>query len=128
MPPNGARPGPAFGEQDSKNRPPGRRPAYDAVTAFFTCKEEPFRVRRVRALRESHFPGTGEPAVQVIESSWASVPDRDLGDAGQVLKARAEGLFEMHLILLRPEKIDYFAFERRGERWEASLEQALGES
>jgi hypothetical protein len=62
----------------------------------------------------------------MIESSWASVPDRGLGDAGQVLEARAEGLFEMHLILLRPGKIDYFAFEREGERWKASLKEVLG--
>lgn len=43
-----------------------------------------------------------------------------------MLEARAEGLFEMHLILLRPGKIDYFAFEREGERWKAGPKEVLG--
>jgi len=64
--------------------------------------------------------------VQVIEAPWASAPDRDLGEAGRVLEARAEGLFETYLILIRPEKIDSLILERGGERWEASLEEALG--
>lgn len=68
---------------------------------------------------------SGEEAVQVIQDLWAPVPDRSLGDAGKVLEARAEGLFEMHLILLRPEKIDFLLLERGGDRWEASLEAVL---
>jgi hypothetical protein len=104
----------------------GRRPAYDAVTFYFVCEEEPFRVEQVRALRKSHFPISGGEAVQVIEASWASAPDRDLGEAGRVLKARTEGLFETYLILIRPEKVDSLILERGEERWEVSLEEALG--
>lgn len=104
--------------------------AYDATTFYFGCEEEPFRVEQVRALRKSHFPISGEKAVQVIEASWSSAPgqgvtDRDLGEAGQVLEARAEGLFEMSLILIYPEKVDFLILERGRERREVSLEEVL---
>ena len=137
MPPNRPRQGapspeePSPGDtspEESSSEAPGLRgrPPYDAVTAYFTCEEGPFRVRQVQSLRRSEVPGTGEPAVQVVQAPWAPVPERDLGAAGPgVLEARAEGLFEMHLILLWPGKIDYLVFERGGERWEASLEEAL---
>jgi hypothetical protein len=84
----------------------------------------------VRALRRSHFPISGEEAVQVIEASWSLAPgqgttDQDLGEAGRVLEARAEGLFEMSLILIYPEKVDFLILERDGKRQEVSLEEVL---
>lgn len=107
------------------------RPAYDAVTVHFVGEEEPFRVGPVRSLEESQFPETGEPALQVMEAPSAEIPKRGLGEAGQILNTRIEGIFEMDLILIRPEAVAFIVVEADGDRYRAEpaefLEQASGD-
>ncbi len=104
------------------------RPTYDAVTIHFVGEEEPFRIGPVRALEKSQFPETGEPALQVIEAPSAEIPLRDLGEAGQILNTRIEGIFEMDLILIRPEAVAFLVIEADGDRYEAGAADILGQA
>ncbi|MFB6231522.1 MAG: hypothetical protein ABEL04_10230 [Salinibacter sp.] len=117
----------------STEAPAGRetplpQPPYDAVTIRFAGEEEPFRIGPVRALEKGRFPRSGEPALEVVEAPTAKIPSRGLGEAGQILKIRMEGFFEMDLILIRPEAVASLTVEAGGERYRAGLAEVVGQA
>jgi|APHM01.1.fsa_nt_gi hypothetical protein len=77
---------------------------YEKVTVHFEGETEPMVVRGVAELAKSHFPESGDPALQIIE-----VP------SGPVGGSLAEGFFDLELNLARPSKIDYLVLQE-GEK------------
>ncbi|MCS3629256.1 hypothetical protein GGP53_003136 [Salinibacter ruber] len=120
---------------------------YDKVTVHFQGETSPMVVRGVAELAKSRFPGSGDPALQIIKapSSPEGGPGgspgggsgggseggskgnsgRDSGgDSGQVF---AGGLFNLELNLARPSEIDYLVLQEGEERREAEVEDLFEE-
>jgi hypothetical protein len=74
---------------------------YDKVTVHFTSETEPMVVEQVAEIAKSHFPGSGDPAVQIID-----VPlDPTTGGS----------LFDLTLNLADPSEIDYLVLQEGKE-------------
>ncbi|MCS3665268.1 hypothetical protein GGP65_002911 [Salinibacter ruber] len=84
---------------------------YDKVTVHFQGETSPMVVRGVAELAKSHFPESGDPALQIIE-----VPFRPAG------KALTKGLFDLELNLARPSEIDYLVLQEGEEKRKAEVE------
>ncbi|MCS3635988.1 hypothetical protein GGP57_003333 [Salinibacter ruber] len=84
---------------------------YDKVTVHFQGETSPMVVRGVAELAKSHFPESGDPALQIIE-----VPSRPAG------KALTKGLFDLELNLARPSEIDYLVLQEGEEKRKAEVE------
>lgn len=86
---------------------------YDTVTVHFIDEgREPMVVRRVTRLAKSIFPGSREPALQIIDD-----PVRPVG----------ESLFDVDLILVRPSEIDHLVLQEGEEKRTAELEDLFEE-
>ncbi|MCS3639896.1 hypothetical protein [Salinibacter ruber] len=99
---------------------------YDKVTVHFQGETSPMVVRGVAELAKSRFPGSGDPALQIIKAP--SSPEEGYGggfgggsggDSGQ---AFAGGLFNLELNLARPSEIDYLVLQEGEEKREAEVE------
>jgi len=86
---------------------PDKRVKYDKVTVHFEGEREPIVVERVRRLAKSIFPGSRDPALQIIDD-----PIRPVG----------ESLFDVDLILVRPSEIDHLVLQEGEEKRVAHLE------
>jgi hypothetical protein len=100
---------------------------YDKVTVHFQGETSPMVVRGVAELAKSRFPGSGDPALQIIKAP--SSPEggsggNSGGDSGQ---AFAGGLFNLELNLARPSEIDYLVLQEGEERREAEVEDLFEE-
>ncbi|WP_103016952.1 hypothetical protein [Salinibacter ruber] len=84
---------------------------YDKVTVHFQGETSPMVVRGVAELAKSHFPESGDPALQIIE-----VPSRPAGEA------LTEGLFDLKLNLARPSKIDHLVLQEGEKERTAEVE------
>jgi len=84
---------------------------YDKVTVHFKGDTDPMVVRGVAELAKSHFPGSGDPALQIIE-----VPSRPVGEA------LTKGLFDLELNLARPSEIDYLVLQEGEKKRKVELE------
>jgi hypothetical protein len=73
-------------------------------------------VRGVAELAKSHFPGSGDPALQIIE-----VPSSPVGEA------LTKGLFDLELNLARASKIDHLVLQEGEEKREAKVEDLFEE-
>ena len=89
---------------------------YDKVTVHFEGKTDPMVVRGVAELAKSHFPESGDPALQIIE-----VPSRPAGEA------LTKGLFDLELNLARPSEIDYLVLQEGEEKRKAEVEDLFEE-
>lgn len=86
---------------------------YNKVTVHFIDDgREPMVVRRVTRLAKSIFPGSREPALQIIDD-----PLRPVG----------ESLFDVDLILVRPSEVDHLVLQEGEEERIAYLEDLFGE-
>jgi hypothetical protein len=74
---------------------------YDKVTVHFTSETEPMVVEQVAEIAKSHFPGSGDPAVQIND-----VP---LGPT------TGDSLFDLTLNLADPSEIDYLVLQEGKE-------------
>ncbi|MCS3616484.1 hypothetical protein [Salinibacter ruber] len=115
---------------------------YDKVTVHFQGETSPMVVRGVAELAKSRFPGSGDPALQIIKApsspeggseggpgggseggfgggSEGGSKGNSGGDSGQVF---AGGLFNLELNLARPSEIDYLVLQEGEERREAEVE------
>jgi hypothetical protein len=92
---------------------------YDKVTVHFEGDTDPMVVRGVAELAKSHFPESGDPALQIIEA-----PSSPAGGSG---RAFAGGLFNLELNLARPSEIDYLLLQEGEEERTAELEDLFGE-
>jgi len=91
--------------------PKNEEVTYDSVTIHYrTDGEEPFTVDRVIRFADSFFPGSGERALQVIDDPRKGPP---------------RGLFEVELILIRPEEISHITLRKGGEETTATVEEVL---
>ncbi len=104
---------------------------YDKVTVHFQGETSPMVVRGVAELAKSRFPGSGDPALQIIKApsspeggSGGSSRGDSGGDSGQVF---AGGLFNLELNLARPSEIDYLVLQEGEERREAEVEDLFEE-
>ena len=92
--------------------PRSDRISYESVTIHYRDEDrDPLTVSRVIELVESHFPGSGERALQVID------------DPGKRLTS---GLLEGTLILIPPEEVDHIVLEDGGERETKLVEEVIG--
>ncbi|WP_259040250.1 hypothetical protein [Salinibacter ruber] len=122
----------------TKPDPAGKMIRYDKVTVHFQGETSPMVVRGVAELAKSRFPGSGDPALQIIkapsspggsprggpgggsEGSFGGGSGGNSGrDSGQ---AFAGGLFNLELNLARPSEIDYLVLQEGEERREAEVE------
>lgn len=78
----------------------GPRVKYEKVTVHFVGEREPMVVERVTELAKSIFPGSHEPALQIID-----VP----------LKPKSRGFFDVDVILVRPSKVDHLVLQEGEE-------------
>ncbi len=95
---------------------------YDKVTVHFQGETSPMVVRGVAELAKSRFPGSGDPALQIIKapsSPEGGSKGNSGGDSGQ---AFAGGLFNLELNLARPSEIDYLVLQEGEEKREAEVE------
>ncbi len=115
--------------------PAGEMIRYDKVTVHFQGETSPMVVRGVAELAKSRFPGSGDPALQIIKApsspeegygggSGGSSRGDSGGDSGQVF---AGGLFNLELNLARPSEIDYLVLQEGEERREAEVEDLFEE-
>jgi hypothetical protein len=81
---------------------------YDKVTVHFVGDREPMVVEQVSELAKSHFPRSGEPALQIIDVP----PGPSTGGS----------LFDLTLNLADPAKIDYLVLQEGEEERIADLE------
>lgn len=96
--------------------PKNEEVTYDSVTIHYrTDGEEPFTVDRVIRFADSFFPGSGERALQVIDDPRKG-PPRGLFEVE---------LFEVELILVRPEEISHITLRKGGEETTATVEEVL---
>ncbi len=131
----------------TKPDPAGEMIRYDKVTVHFQGETSPMVVRGVAELAKSRFPGSGDPALQIIkapsspeggpgggseggfgggseEGSREGSKGNSGGDSGQVF---AGGLFNLELNLARPSEIDYIVLQEGEERREAEVEDLFEE-
>jgi hypothetical protein len=106
-----------------KPDPVGEMIRYDKVTVHFQGETSPMVVRGVAELAKSRFPGSGDPALQIIKAPSSSEGGSG-GDSGQVF---AGGLFNLELNLARPSEIDYLVLQEGEERREAEVEDLFEE-
>jgi hypothetical protein len=85
---------------------------YDKVTVHFTGEREPMVVTQVAELAKSHFPGSREPALQIIDAP----PGPATGS-----------LFEMKLNLADPSEIDHLVLKEGEEERVAHVEELFPE-
>ncbi|MBB4091472.1 hypothetical protein [Salinibacter ruber] len=120
---------------------------YDKVTVHFQGETSPMVVRGVAELAKSRFPGSGDPALQIIKApsspeggpgagsegsfgggsgggSREGSKGNSGGDSGQVF---AGGLFNLELNLARPSEIDYLVLQNGEEKREAEVEDLFEE-
>lgn len=81
---------------------------YDKVTVHFVGEQEPMVVEQVSELAKSHFPGSREPALQIID-----VPPSP---------ATGGSLFDLTLNLADPSEIDYLVLQEGEEEKVAHVE------
>lgn len=86
---------------------------YDRVTVYFKGEKEKMVVEKVSELAKSHFPGSGEPALQIIEVPSGPIEESPMGG----------GLFDMSLNLANPSEIDFLLLEEGGEKRTAQPEE-----
>ncbi|WP_251980647.1 hypothetical protein [Salinibacter ruber] len=131
----------------TKPDPAGEMIRYDKVTVHFQGETSPMVVRGVAELAKSRFPGSGDPALQIIKApsspeggpgggsegsfgggseggSREGSKGNSGGDSGQVF---AGGLFNLELNLARPSEIDYLVLQEGEERREAEVEDLFEE-
>ena len=77
----------------------------------------------VAELAKSRFPGSGDPALQIIKVPF-SLEEGSGGDSGQ---AFAGGLFNLELNLARPSEIDYLVLQEGEEERTAEVEDLFEE-
>ncbi|MCS3616329.1 hypothetical protein [Salinibacter ruber] len=109
------------------------------MTVHFQGETSPMVVRGVAELAKSRFPGSGDPALQIIKApsspeggpgggseggSREGSKGNSGGDSGQVF---AGGLFNLELNLARPSEIDYLVLQEGEERREAEVEDLFEE-
>lgn len=85
---------------------------YDRVTVFFKGEREKMVVEKVSGLAKSHFPESGEPALQIIEVPSGPIEESPMGGR----------LFDMSLNLAKPSEIDCLLLEKGGEERTAQPE------
>ncbi len=120
---------------------------YDKVTVHFQGETSPMVVRGVAELAKSRFPGSGDPALQIIKAP--SSPEGGPGggseggfgggseggsregskgnsgrDSGQVF---AGGLFNLELNLARPSEIDHLVLQEGEKERTAEVEDLFEE-
>lgn len=86
---------------------------YDKVTVHFVGEQEPMVVEQVSELAKSHFPESGEPALQIID-----VPPGP---------ATGGGLFDLTLYLANPAEVDHLVLQEGKEKRTAELEELFPE-
>ncbi|MFB6248151.1 MAG: hypothetical protein ABEL97_06250 [Salinibacter sp.] len=85
---------------------------YDKVTVHFTGETEPMVVEQVLEIAKSHFPGSQDPAVQIIDA-----PDPMTGGS----------LFDLTLNLADPADVDHLVLQAGEEERTAELEDLFPE-
>jgi hypothetical protein len=80
---------------------------YDAVAVHFTDESDPVVIERVSDLVKSCFPGSRDPALQVID-----IPTLPTGG----------GLFDMEVNLFRPAEVDHLVLKKGDKTETARLE------
>ena len=128
---------------------------YDKVTVHFQGETSPMVVRGVAELAKSRFPGSGDPALQIIkapsspeggpgggsEGSFGGGSEGSFGggseggsregskgnSGGDSGQVFAGGLFNLELNLARPSEIDYLVLQNGEERREAEVEDLFEE-
>lgn len=98
--------------RDGYRRPtsPEEMVKYDKVTVHFTGDREPMVVEQVTELAKSHFPGSGKPALQIIDAP---------------LEPTGGGLFDLELNLADPSEIDHLVLQEGEEKRVARLEEVF---
>jgi len=86
---------------------------YDQVTVHFTSDREPMVVAQVAEIAKSHSPGSGDPALQIIDLPL----DPTTG----------QSLFDLTPNLADPSQIDYLVLQERVEERVASVEDLFSE-
>lgn len=85
---------------------------YESVTICFREEDrDPLTIGRVIELVESHFPGSGDRALQVIDDPS---------------KRPSRGLLEATLILIRPKEIDHLVLRGEGETETKLVDEVIG--
>ncbi len=116
---------------------------YDKVTVHFQGETSPMVVRGVAELAKSRFPGSGDPALQIIkapsspeggpgggpgggseEGFGGGSKGNSGGDSGQ---AFAGGLFNLELNLARPSEIDHLVLQEGEKERTAEVEDLFEE-
>jgi hypothetical protein len=100
---------------------------YDKVTVHFQGETSPMVVRGVAELAKSRFPGSGDPALQIIKAPSSPEEGPGGGSGGDSGQAFAGGLFNLELNLARPSEIDYLVLQNGEERREAEVEDLFEE-
>ena len=90
---------------------PDSKITYDAVIVHFTDESKPVVVERVSDLVKSCFPGSRDPALQIID-----IPTLPTGG----------GLFDMEVNLFRPAEVDHLVL-KKGEQTETARLEDLFE-
>lgn len=85
---------------------------YDKVTVCFEGDREPMVVRQVTEIAKSHFPGSREPALQIIDAPTEPGSTSIFGT----------GLFDVELNLARPSEIDHLILQEGEEERVAHVE------
>ena len=85
---------------------------YDRVTVHFKDEKEPMVVRHVSKIARSHFPGSQEPALQIIDVPFRPTTGSLMG----------EKFFDLELNLARPSEIDYLVLQEGDEERVVHLE------
>lgn len=89
---------------------------YTKVTVYFEDKAEPMVVRDASRIARSRFPGSGDPALQIIKA-----PSKPM------VETLKEGLFDLELNLARPSNIDYLVLQEGKERRTVELKDLFEE-
>jgi len=92
--------------------PENDRVTYDSVTIHFESEErDPVTITRVIELTESHFPTSGERALQVLDDPKKGPP---------------RSLFEAEIILFRPEEILHLVLREGEKTTTVDVEEVIG--
>lgn len=90
---------------------------YDKVTVHFVGDEEPMVVEQVSEIAKSRFPGSGKPALQIID-----VPTEPIG--GLFFDT---GRFDVELNLADPAEIDHLVLKEGENERVADVEDLFDE-
>ncbi|MCS3860120.1 hypothetical protein GGP89_003531 [Salinibacter ruber] len=97
------------------------------MTVHFQGETSPMVVRGVAELAKSHFPGSGDPALQIIKAPSSHEEGSEEGSGRDSGQAFTGGLFNLELNLARPSEIDYLVLQEGEERREAEVEDLFEE-